>query len=471
MSFYEERPLTVQQHHLSALITAVNDCRRADTMAQALPSRHKHVGRNYTKMRRLRNPLSVLAAAMAVLILASFYTESRMWRNLQQQGEGSSIQHQYYYDDDGDTHDENPSKIAIVIRTMMPMKRSVLERIVELSRALSRSPTFDQYDLVVLSDETKVNGTADTLQAFFEHYAPDAPMPRVFRITGPKLLKYFGEGLTGYLDGRWFDQEDEEQEVNNGTIDVEGKSEIMWQFLTPPVVIFHTLNPQYQYAWAIEDDVWAISHDHYLAPVVDLLRYWDGRMVEIFESEVGFAGIAMNASNCPFQEWDGWLRHTAPFEKVIERMQNTSDQEQWMKKDGRPHWSHVVHYNRSQLPSRWTCTSDALFRHSLSYSQHLLKAIRDEHVFSFAESFHQPMAWDGGFEIADLELLFPPNERPPIGFEKLSGDGVKITIEKAKAIFQDYDNPYFLFHQEMPPRKWRIEKLTQQSRIRQRRWK
>mmetsp|Transcript_30061 Transcript_30061/g.82554 ORF Transcript_30061/g.82554 Transcript_30061/m.82554 type:complete len:372 (-) Transcript_30061:1627-2742(-) len=298
-------------------------------------------------------------------------------------------------------------RIAIVMRTMMPLKQTTLRRMVLTARAMERSK-FQNYDFHVMSDETKMNGTEAAVKRYFDKLA-DVPVPRIFPINESMVLEYFAPGLQRYASGPL---------VNGESGECCGVP-LLWQLSVPPFVMFLSTH-KYDYAWNFEEDVWAVGKG--VAPLADLMYEWDRQMETAHNIPVGFAGVFTKANGCPFNVWlkD---RHTQSFQDLLVNMQNSSVYDAWKKPKG------ILWHDFAQNTApEWSCISDAVYRHSLNFSNYF-KAMICNGTYRFGEALQQPMAWSGNFLAKELKTLLP-REKTPTGFERLTlNNGQKKLLE------------------------------------------
>jgi len=341
-------------------------------------------------------------------------------------------------------------KTAIVIRTFMPVRRIVLDRIVQIATAIHHFPRFERYDFVVLSDETNQNGTELLIRNFFRQFA-NVPVPLVYVVTQNKIRREFSPGLERYIQGPLVSGE---TALDIGEM---WQSRLMWQLLAPTFVSFVKAH-NYSASWVLEDDVWALGKGQ--VPILDLFDRWDRAM----PTTSGLAAFKKSDGHCPFFAW-GRGKHTQPFQDILEEMYGTSDYDVWKKRAAGINSYENWHETNNTKIQRWTCTSDSLYRHSRDFSLYMHEQIQQYGVFRFAEGFQQPLAWKANFSIVDLETLLPmdptghdshdgDDDGPVVGFDRMSGPGVKLKYSDAVDVHlaQKEEGAISLFHEELPKR-------------------
>jgi len=280
---------------------------------------------------------------------------------------------------------------AIVMRTNMPIRPKILLHIVEIQRALKTNPSYQSLDLVILCDETNMNGTEAYLQQFFDKMA-DVPIPAIHPIDEKSMLEEFPR-IQKFLDGT-------DNLKKNGGLCC-GRT-AMWMLIIPPFVSF-AVRHNYSNSWHLEEDAWAVGKTQ--APIVELIHQFNVHL-RMQEKEakrpVGLAATRMKHNRCPsfFQK----VHHTESFHKIVEAMEgNPNKTDKWNE------------WDEGSSPEQWRCLSDSLFRHSRSFSQflHDLWAAKTGSVpFQQHEGLQQPLAWHGRFLTTDLETLLPQEHRP-----------------------------------------------------------
>lgn len=154
----------------------------------------------------------------------------------------------------------NPTneRIAILVRSMDPIRSVVLERLIQIAKVLSWKK-FQNYDFHLMVDQTKQNRTTNEyLQDYFRaHNASHLHPPTVFSMTEPMILKEFPRLAAGYVPGPL---------VDGSSGKCCGQS-LLWQLLMPTFVTFVHYHQEYDYTWVVEDDLWSVG-----TPLVEL--FW-----------------------------------------------------------------------------------------------------------------------------------------------------------------------------------------------------
>ena len=313
--------------------------------------------------------------------------------------------------------DRDRPKIAMVMRVVNPIRSDILERIVQLSKivALQQTTTFANYELVLLADETRTNGTAQLLQEYWTRrhldrlhvrlgmnvHVPPIPMPRIFAITETMIRAEFPALSDGYLGNVTLVN----GERGSDSLREAGGRPNMWQLLVPAfVVFFHHHLDRYSHAWAFEDDVGSVGVDS----LVELFPKWDDAMMmrqngNGQDQDIDLAAIRTHANGVPFNLWVR-RRQTFEFLAILQALGMsepppfhllTYHQYDWISWNttagGAPEWTHemrsgkrtrpprndtdeVLRYRITGRPApRWTCVSDSFYRHSREFSQYLYK--------------------------------------------------------------------------------------------------
>mmetsp|Transcript_10530 Transcript_10530/g.21661 ORF Transcript_10530/g.21661 Transcript_10530/m.21661 type:complete len:501 (+) Transcript_10530:3146-4648(+) len=284
----------------------------------------------------------------------------------------------------------NTPRTALVVRSMMPLHPKVLQRLEAIALTLALNETrYRNYEFVLLSDETSMNGTQEEVQRYFAKRYPFHPhqsfdnyhnttfsipsaapwpghnsdellarrilarQPKIFVVTEQSIRQEYGAGLDLYVKGPM---------VNNATALCCGKP-ILWQLLVPTFVSFVKANPEYSYTWVFEDDLWALAAPLDLpammnhstpplapAPIIEIMYQWDQLMLQKQHEEenvnqrhpsefslpssfsvkphtADLAALHTADNHCPFSlSIRG--RHTWPFERLVQEMANTTDYRQ-----------------------------------------------------------------------------------------------------------------------------------------------
>jgi len=314
----------------------------------------------------------------------------------------------------GERPDISSGKGVIVFRTVMPPKEHFLHRLSLMSSAISTNQKYrDAYDILLLVDETQRNGTLTFLQRWFSLNAPKGTSVPHIHVTTEKQTREEFPGLEGYIDGS--DNVNKKKGLCCGL-------PIMWEFLVPPFCSM-AVKKRYKFAWHLEDDVWAIGLSE--LPLLDLIFQYDEAIAHLEEKRgksVDLAGTRITHNACPFNAFSKQF-HTSTFDSIISKFLNTSsykNQKQISRKRSGYNNMFVpwTFYNQSVTP-RWICLSDAIFRHSLNFSQYLHDLFSRPYgsaVYRQAEGLQQPLAWYGGFTMVDLQSLL---EQPPMGINRM----------------------------------------------------
>jgi hypothetical protein len=291
---------------------------------------------------------------------------------------------------------------AIVVSTKAPIRLRLLEKIYTWSRELSEQQSA--YHIWITVDETKANGTESRVRDYFSKHLTELPLPGIFVVSENKILETYPK-LTSYI------YNEPERNSNNKT-GLCCKRPIMWQMFIPSLALFLS-STQYKYAWRIEDDIEAVGKDSLL----QILRRWDLELVE----DVDFVGQPTHIKPAKTNAFVN-KRHTPGFDEIVTAMKKTK---------GSP---------------AWTCYSDAIQRHSLRLGKYLYDRVA-ENIFQFGECMVQPIIWEAGFSIVQLDSLL----KEPLGvsgLKRLTGTGQKISREKALERFFKGSNASFVYHQE-----------------------
>jgi hypothetical protein len=291
-----------------------------------------------------------------------------------------------------------------------------LEKIYTWSRELAEQQSA--YRLWIVVDESTANDTESVVQDYFNRHLLDIPLPGIFVVSENKILETYPK-LTSYV------YNEPEHNSNNET-GICCAMPLMWQMLMPTYALFLS-STQYKYAWRVEDDIGAVGKDSLL----QILRRWD---LELQDAD--FVGQPTHASGIPFNNWIN-KRHTPGFDKIVTEMENTT---------GAP---------------KWTCYSDSIQRHSLRLGKRLYDRIA-ENIFQFGECMVQPIIWEAGYSIVELDSLL----EEPLGvggLQDLTGIGQKISKEEALEKFTMGNNTGFVYHQKPEEAGLRSRRLAQRG--------
>jgi hypothetical protein len=252
------------------------------------------------------------------------------------------------------------NRTAIVFKTMAPVSKKAVDRVMQLKKDLADTPG---YDFVVMADTTKL-GTKGSSPAEREPIAGlDDEVIRVW-FDEPIIKKAYPE-----VHDLWYTYEWKDREGKNHSGYECCKHPMLWQFQN--VIINYWLGRDwpdsvhpYDKVWMMQDDIGAF-HDG-LHVEMDEIKRVDRDQTEDL---VGFNFVHMCPQNgCP--GWGGARASTPAFLDVMKRMQGAAS---------------------------YACYSDGLQRLSRAMLQAYDKAIHD-YKWRFAEGMVQPIAWDAGLK-------------------------------------------------------------------------
>jgi hypothetical protein len=281
-------------------------------------------------------------------------------------------------------------RIAIVVRSMDPVQPIVLERLIHIAEILQRED-FKHYDMHLLLDQTRKNmTTTSSMRKYFRlHNASHLRAPKVFGVTEKMILDEFPALAKGYVPGPLID----------GTSGSCCGKPLLWQLLIPTFVTFVHYHQEYDHTWVFEDDVWAIG-----LPLVEVLQIWDGRLKG---QNASLVGTRLNYGNMPYTRMTK-ERHTESFRDILVKMKGTG----WQHRNKT--LLHMDNQTRSKVWNEWggnvlppwSCMSDAVYRHSRDFGDYVYGMVK-QNIYQFAECYQMPLAWYGGFKIADVKEILP----------------------------------------------------------------
>src|SRR6056300_1025368 len=166
------------------------------------------------------------------------------------------------------THQESQEtreRTALVMRAVDPIQPCLLQRVLQVAKAVQTNSIFQNYEFHLLVDQTKNKTTNRTLLSryFQEQNASDLELPSIFGVSEERIRQEFPELSNGYMA----------QKLVDGTLAENPKRTFMWQLMTPAIVVFSHAHPEYDYTWVFEDDVWSMGK-----PLIELFRIWDDQM-------------------------------------------------------------------------------------------------------------------------------------------------------------------------------------------------
>ncbi|KAL3943671.1 MAG: hypothetical protein SGBAC_002251 [Bacillariaceae sp.] len=322
-------------------------------------------------------------------------------------------------------------RMAIVLRSMDPIRSAVLNRLIQIAEIFQKDE-FKDYDFHIMIDQTKTKTTTTkTLQRYFRaQNASHLKPPTVFSVTEQMILEEFPKLATGYVPGPL---------VDGGKGTCCGQP-LLWQLLIPTFVTFVHYHQEYDYNWVLEDDIWTVG-----TPIVELIRAWDDKLKG---KNASLCGSRLGTNGIPYSRMTK-ERHTYGFRDILMAMKATGWQHRnrtLLKMDGQVR-SHVWNeWGGNRLPI-WSCMSDTLYRHSRDFGNYVYRMVKSN-VYQFAECYQMPLAWHGGFQIADIKKILPNieddykdgrSDEPAIHvkWEDVAYNR-KLESEQAAIRFQDY---------------------------------
>ncbi|CAJ1962004.1 unnamed protein product [Cylindrotheca closterium] len=312
-------------------------------------------------------------------------------------------------------------KIAIVMRAVDPIHECTLQRVLAISELLA-DRKYCIYTFFILLDQSDVNRTtAASLQSYFnEHNASqNLRPPEIFGVSEDRVRSEFPAFSNGYMAAKLVD----------GTYAAVSNRPWLWQLLVPTIAMFSHYHSEFAHTWVFEDDVWSIG-----TPLMESFRRWD-EVMDRSSSSTDLAALRTKRNGIPYN-MEMQQKHTQGFEKILTLMKTSiKQQKQWkrlLSRDNQKRSSHWTHWDAASVPN-WACVSDAIYRHSHSFSEYLYAAI-SKNIYQFAECFQQPLAWWGNFTITDVQALLNETERASYSWEH--GLVNKITRTEATRRFE-----------------------------------
>jgi hypothetical protein len=285
-------------------------------------------------------------------------------------------------------------RIAIVMRSMDPIQPIVLERLIHIAEILQRED-FKHYDMHLMLDQTRMKTTTtSSIQKYLrQHNASHLRAPKVFGVTEKMILNEFPELAKGYVPGPLID----------GTSGTCCGKPLMWQLLVPTFVTFVHYHQQYDHTWVFEDDLWTAG-----MPLVELLQIWDGHLKG---QNASLVGTRLSYGNLPYSRMTK-ERHTESFRDILVKMKATGWQHRnrtLLDMDNQTRSRVWNEWGGNVLPG-WSCMSDTMYRHSRDFGNYVYGMVK-QNVYQFAECYQMPLAWHGGFKIADVKKILPIIEK------------------------------------------------------------
>ncbi|CAJ1967023.1 unnamed protein product [Cylindrotheca closterium] len=340
-------------------------------------------------------------------------------------------------------------RIAIVMRVMDPVKPNVLDRLIQVAETLQKDE-FKNYDFHIMVDQTRQKiTTTERLQAYFgSKNATHLKAPNVFSVTEKMILDEFPKLAAGYVKGPL---------VDGGPGTCCGQP-LMWQLLMPTFVTFVHYHQEYDYTWVFEDDLWSIGK-----PIVELLRNLDDSLQG---KNASLCGAKIATNGIPYTKMTK-ERHTFSYREILMAMKATGWQHRnrtLLRMDGQKRSRVWNEWGENELPV-WTCMSDTLYRHSRDFGNYVYNMVK-ANVYQFAECYQMPLAWYGGFRIADIKRVLP-NVEDDYADGRKDEPGIhvkwedvaynrKLIVEQAEVKFRDYQTTTnasaLIYHENfMPP--------------------
>ncbi|CAJ1938076.1 unnamed protein product [Cylindrotheca closterium] len=322
-------------------------------------------------------------------------------------------------------------RIAIVVRSKDPIRSAVQSRLIQMAEIFQKDD-FTNYDFHIMIDQTKHNlTTTETLQRYFRaHNASHLKAPTVFSVSEQMILEEFPKLASGYVKGPLVDG-------GPGTCCAQP---LMWQLLTPTFVTFVHYHQEYDYIWIFEDDLWSVG-----TPIVEVLHALDDKLRG---KNASLCGSKLRTNGVPYTKMTK-ERHTYEFRDILIAMKATAWQRQnrtLLEMDGQIRSQFWNEWGANTLPV-WSCMSDTLYRHSRDFGNYVYGMVKSN-VYQFAECYQMPLAWYGGFQIADMKTILPDIEgfykdgrRDEPGIHVKWEDVAynrKLEIEQAEIRLQDY---------------------------------
>ncbi|KAL3945760.1 MAG: hypothetical protein SGBAC_000149 [Bacillariaceae sp.] len=339
-------------------------------------------------------------------------------------------------------------RIAIVLRSMDPIKLNVLERLMQIAEILQKDK-FKNYDFHIMVDQTKQKiTTTESLQDYFRSKnAAHLKAPTVFSVTEKMILEEFPKLANGYVPGPLVDGKP-------GTC---CGQPLLWQLLMPTFVTFVHCHQEYDYTWVFEDDLWTIG-----TPIAELLHTFDDKLRG---KNASLVGSRISTNGIPYTKMTK-ERHTFEYREILMAMKATGWQHNnrtLLKMDGQVRSLVWNEWGGSRLPV-WSCMSDTFYRHSRDFGNYVYSMVKSN-VYQFAECYQMPLAWYGGFQIADIKNILPNveddyadgrREEPGIHikWEDVAYNR-KLIFEEAEAKFRDYQQETnastLIYHENFVP--------------------